>query len=174
MEAEHSVLLFLLPISFVAGMVVGYLDRRRRVRNHNHAELADRQSRCHEALNILLQDEIRANHFAKPHGHHYIALMDMVSSALGTKEVTVQNIDAMYIETMILALACAGLNLTSRWQRVAVTDLHPEMEWRARFYIMPIPTRSVKAMFEDTPWYSAIKHEALQSVAGVSTRFGRY
>lgn len=162
------------PVSFVAGIVFAIWVQKRSTRYIHHAELAIRQSRCKEALDVLLQDEIRANHFARPHSQHYVALMNMVSSALETREVTVQNIDEMYIQTVVVALACAGLELTTRWERVAVTDRHPEMEWRARFYTRPVPTQSVKALLDDTPWYSAIKREARQSVAGVSTRFGQY
>ncbi len=167
-------LVFAVPISFLAGVVVGYLDGRRRVRDHNRADLAIRQSRCREALDILLQDVIRANHFVRPHSQHYDVLMDMASSALQTGEVTVSNIDSQYIITMVLALACAGLKLTSRWERLVTTELHPDIEWRARFATMPIPTKSVKALLDYTPWYLEIRHAALQSVVGVSNRFGQY
>ena len=173
MESVNSVLVFVVPISFLAGVVVGYLDRRRRVRSQNRSDIADRQARCREALDILLLDEIRAASFVRPHSQHYDALMDMVSSALETGEVTVSNIDKQYIETMVLALACAGLKLSSRWERLVTTELHPDIEWRASFATMPIPTESIKALLDNTPWYLTTKRVALQSVVGVSTRFGR-
>lgn len=173
MQFVDHALVIVVPVSFFAGIAFGAWCRQRGRQSLDHSDLADRQTRCRDALNILLDDPIRAASFVRPHSQHYDALMDMVSSALDTGDVTVSNIDSRYMITMVLALACAGLKLTSRWERLVTTELHPDIEWRARFATMPIPTKSVKALLDYTPWYLEIRHAALQSVVGVSTRFGR-
>ncbi len=173
MQFVDHTLPFVVSISFFAGIAFGTWCRQRVRQGLNRSDLADRQARCREALDILLLDEIRAASFVRPHSQHYDALMEMVSSALETGEVTMSNIDSQYMITIVLALACAGLELSSRWERLVMTELHPNIEWRASFATKSIPTKSVKALLDYTSWYLAMRHAALQSVVGVSTRFGR-
>lgn len=98
---------------------------------------------------------------------------------MDTGFLTVASLDRNYICCLLVGLECSGIRRDSHWDRMlawshggAVVAQKSVVQWRAKFVVAEVPTRTVKEMFDDKRWFWRAEENAKNSLIGVSTRFG--